>query len=234
MTGALAVNGNLTVDTNTLFVDAASNNVGIGTSSPATILALRASAPTISFITTAGEDTSASIEGSVDVGTGGKLVFITKLNGSIPTEKMRIDSAGRVTMPYQPCFLAYGSKSKDLGWQQVSDAFTTTKYNVGNHYNTSNGRFTAPIGGVYCFYAGGYSPNTGNGVRYAWSATINAGPQEFIAGGDYLNVDSPLAGYLVFHTLSAGDFVQLEMFSEIVATIGNSTHDSYFGGYLIG
>jgi len=33
MTGALAVNGNLTVDTNTLFVNAASNNVGIGTSS---------------------------------------------------------------------------------------------------------------------------------------------------------------------------------------------------------
>jgi hypothetical protein len=34
MTGALAVNGNFTVDTDTLFVDAASNNVGIGTATP--------------------------------------------------------------------------------------------------------------------------------------------------------------------------------------------------------
>jgi len=33
--GNVAVNGNLTVDTNTLFVDAANNRVGVGTSSPA-------------------------------------------------------------------------------------------------------------------------------------------------------------------------------------------------------
>jgi hypothetical protein len=38
MTGALAVNGNLTVDTNTLFVDAANNRVGVGTSSPTDLL----------------------------------------------------------------------------------------------------------------------------------------------------------------------------------------------------
>jgi hypothetical protein len=146
-----------------------------------------------------------------------------------------IDAAGRVRMPYQPAFLAYGSKAKSAGnWQVVSDGFTTTKYNVGNHYNTSNGRFTAPINGTYCFYAGGYSPNSGNGARYAWSATINNGPQDFIGGGDYLTVDSPLAGYLVFHALTAGDFVQLTMYSEISATIGNATHTSFFGGYLIG
>jgi hypothetical protein len=35
---AVTVNGNLTVDTNTLFVDAANNRVGIGTSSPASRL----------------------------------------------------------------------------------------------------------------------------------------------------------------------------------------------------
>ena len=35
---SLAVSGNLTVDTNTLFVDAANNSVGIGTSSPSTTI----------------------------------------------------------------------------------------------------------------------------------------------------------------------------------------------------
>ena len=37
LTGDFAMSGNLTVDTNTLFVDAASNNVGIGTSSPSAL-----------------------------------------------------------------------------------------------------------------------------------------------------------------------------------------------------
>jgi hypothetical protein len=38
--GNVAVNGNLTVDTNTLFVDAASNNVGIGTTSVSGVLSV--------------------------------------------------------------------------------------------------------------------------------------------------------------------------------------------------
>jgi hypothetical protein len=43
VTGTLAVSGNATFDTNTLFVDAANNRVGIGTTSPASILQLERS-----------------------------------------------------------------------------------------------------------------------------------------------------------------------------------------------
>jgi hypothetical protein len=39
-TGDVSITGNLTVDTNTLFVDSASNEVGIGTTSPASLLHL--------------------------------------------------------------------------------------------------------------------------------------------------------------------------------------------------
>jgi hypothetical protein len=77
-------------------------NVGIGTSSPANILSLRASSPQIDFVTTAADDTSASIQGSVDTGTGGKLVFITKRNGNTAVEQMRIDSAGNVGIGVTP------------------------------------------------------------------------------------------------------------------------------------
>lgn len=150
-------------------------------------------------------------------------------------KKLGIDSSGRITNPYQPAFLAYGSKAKTAYiWEDVSHAFTSTRYNIGNHYNTSNGRFTAPIAGRYCFYAGGYSPNSTNGARYAWAVTVNAGPQEFIAGANYSTIDSPLAGYSIIQNLNAGDFVRLEMFSELTATIGNATHTAYFGGYLLG
>ena len=73
-----------------------SENVGIGTSSPTSILSLKATSPQLDFITAAASDTSASIQGSVDTGTGGKLVFITKRNGNTVIEQARIDSSGNL------------------------------------------------------------------------------------------------------------------------------------------
>jgi hypothetical protein len=110
--------GNLTVDTNTLFVDAASNRVGIGTSSPAS--ALTVSDGTVSSLTpfggTAlfldsigsnylqfGSGTSSSpaiyFGDSADGDVGGIIyahasnAMSFRTNGS---ERMRIDSAGNV------------------------------------------------------------------------------------------------------------------------------------------
>jgi len=52
-------------------------------------------------------------------------------------ERMRIDSAGRVTMPYQPSFYAYPSSSTVHTYNQWNTvAFNTTGWNVGGHFNT--------------------------------------------------------------------------------------------------
>jgi len=52
--GNVAVNGNLTVDTNTLFVDAANNRVGVGTTGPATLLNASGATPTFRLTQTDG------------------------------------------------------------------------------------------------------------------------------------------------------------------------------------
>ena len=52
--------------------------------------------------------------------------------------------ASYVTKPSQPSFAAYRNQST---WN-VNGAvmvFNSTRHNTGGHYNTSNGRFTAPI-----------------------------------------------------------------------------------------
>ena len=78
-------------------------------------------------------------------------------DGSTVTERMRIDSAGRVTMPYQPM-----ACSSWTGYQAGSTIIgSTSPYvitNVGNHL--SGGRFTCPVNGVYRATLTGMSINT--------------------------------------------------------------------------
>jgi hypothetical protein len=78
--------------------------------------------------------------------SGGATIF--EQNG---TERLRIDSSGRVTTPYQPFFYAKAGASRD---NQTSNptVFNNVVTNVGNHYDgTTNYRFTAPVAGVYLF-----------------------------------------------------------------------------------
>lgn len=78
----------------------------------------------------------------------GKLMAYNAGNGH-PYD-WAIDSAGRITMPYQPMFSAYTTATNTRG---ATGAFpyTHTLVNNGSHYNTSTYRFTAPINGNYHF-----------------------------------------------------------------------------------
>ena len=87
-------------------------------------------------------------------GGGGGLIFWTytgNLGSESFTERMRVDSNGYITKPSTPAFLAY-HQSSDLNYA-VGDtlAYPYTVYNIGNHYNTSNSTFTAPVAGRYLF-----------------------------------------------------------------------------------
>ena len=62
---------------------------------------------------------------------------------------MKISNAGIVTKPLQPAF----SVSKDNGNVAIGADYIPNyvRHNIGSHYSTSNGRFTAPIAGSYHF-----------------------------------------------------------------------------------
>jgi hypothetical protein len=111
MGGNLAITGNLAVDTNTLYVDAASNEVGIGTSSPANTL----------FVgipnSTTGKGISVGTASGIEFGRFGVVnptVDNTPFIGSISnndfciytnnSEKVRIDSSGNVGIGVVPSY----------------------------------------------------------------------------------------------------------------------------------
>lgn len=97
--GAL-ISGNLAVDTNTLYVDAANNRVGIGESSPSRPLHISADTPAIRLEDTTGSDYSelVSVNGDLYIRADeGNTEASSTIRFQIDqSERMRIDSSGNV------------------------------------------------------------------------------------------------------------------------------------------
>ena len=77
------------------------------------------------------------------------------------TNAMKIDSSGRMTRPLQPCFQARSTTGNSGNTWQAGQVikFQTANTNVGSHYDTSTGRFTAPVAGFYQFNFIGFGYN---------------------------------------------------------------------------
>ena len=81
------------------------------------------------------------------------------------SERLIIDSSGRIRMPAQPAFWAYQFGGAAVNNETTAIGFNSALVNNGGHYSGNTGRFTAPVTGNYCFHAGGlHRRNTGNGT----------------------------------------------------------------------
>lgn len=154
------------------------------------------------------------------------------------SEAMKIDSAGRVTMPYQPFFHAYMVANNNISSSNQLLAFDGVVSNIGGHYNNSTYRFTAPVSGQYFFSVGmrwnsvssGYSRFTlrRNGVDNAYHMKILDPINSFGSNTGYQN-----SSQTVILQVSAGDYFEVIDYSE--NTGGQYCKDeSHFIGYLIG
>jgi len=102
--------------------------------------------------------------GGLNFYTGGNATNDPSLIRNSNNIRMRIDSAGRVTKPSQPAFVAHTAPSTFTNGVDI--IWSSTALNRGSVYNTSNGRFTAPVAGLYQFFASIRIENTIGTVSY--------------------------------------------------------------------
>jgi len=166
------------------------------------------------------------------------------------TTAISVDTAGRVTTPARPFFEVRKSGNQTgITATNTSNAtiitFNVVGSNVGSHFDTSTGRFTAPVTGVYQFNFSILLQDIGNsddGIHVSFfidgnhqiyfSRAVGEAAQGYQGYGGYL----PVQGSASF-LLSANSLLDIRTFyaggGDGFGVYGG-TDWSHFSGYLIG
>lgn len=162
---------------------------------------------------------------------------VTSISGNtISLDPNSVRSGGIRTTPYQPAFRAsHGNDTKYTG-TGTTIVYNNAIQNQGNFYNTSTGRFTAPIGGLYGFSWSYYTdPNVNtmtdlvknsSGSHGRTESRINLGENSIVSSG------------LIMVHMSPQDYVEVKLTEasggahQLIGGGGN--HYNFFNGYLIG
>ena len=149
--------------------------------------------------------------------------------------RMSIDGSGRVTMPNTPRFLARKNTSSwtlsansIMVWDTAASN-TYDGYNIGSHYNTSNGKFTCPVAGTYYFEATSIiNESVSNGF---WAIRKNGSAVQ------EQHISQSNTSWHAHHIAYAGEFAAndtVEVYLGSATTGFYGQRWSYFHGRMIG
>ncbi len=149
------------------------------------------------------------------------------------TNAVKIDNAGNVTKPAQPMFDA----GRNAGYQ-TDDAYFIqdfSRVNVGSHYNTSTGKFTAPIAGTYFFTFSIMTHDSGSTVQAVVQLRQNGNTKMNFLQHKTGAYHTRVTGNMIL-TLAANDYVQTYVGDSGTSSGWHGSAQEYnvFGGFLIG
>ncbi len=145
---------------------------------------------------------------------------------------MQITSQGYVKKQYQPAFDAVRTAGTVPDGANQRIVFNSALTNVGNHYNTSTGYFTAPIAGTYFFSMHGMNNN-----QLAWynfrknNSVINPQHGAYMTNG----TDWSAVSMTIVIVLAANDTIAVYTgASGSVGMYGQGNNHNGFCGYMLG
>ena len=161
--------GSLSIDTNTLHVDASNNRVGIGTTNPSQALHVAGGNPASIIESTTSSGAFLQFKNTSSTGTNrlGYAVhdFVVDTNG---TERMRIDANGHMTMPTQPAFnVTMSSNSAQFGSGAHQPNLDNEIFDLNADFASNT--FTAPVTGKYFLSWMVYAANLDTSASYYYN-----------------------------------------------------------------
>tara|TARA_B100000965_G_scaffold397251_1_gene413473 strand:- start:57 stop:581 length:525 start_codon:yes stop_codon:yes gene_type:complete len=159
------------------------------------------------------------------------------------TSAATVDAGGRILTPARPSFHARKGHSSGVSGEQGTIIFDEVDHNIGNHYNTSNGRFTAPVSGIYYFCFDSLVATDASGGALGDGESINV---KFIKNGAEGTFSqrtySKVSGATTFSTmhrvdciqLNATDYIQVNVAAQFIYYDNSGYYDATFQGFLIG
>jgi len=146
------------------------------------------------------------------------------------TTGLTIDSSGRVLAPQVPAFSVYRDAG-DVGTSTVY-VFNGVHFNNGGHYSTSNGRFTAPVTGVYQISTMLMTRDDQSYNNKYYDIRIN--------GSTYKRIYSTTSGSAAHHNFNHSSLFNLttnqyvDVATGTVELYGQGSFFTTFSGHLVG
>ena len=137
-------------------------------------------------------------------------------------EHLRMSSGGQITMPLQPAFNVQMNDTNYTSTTPQTVVWDDVYVNRGSHYSTSNGRFTAPIAGVYFFawhFLGRNLTSGGRTALYRNGSLYGSGNSHTYSGLSGETMHSATA----MVSMNANDYVDVRVW------IGSSGAGDFYG-----
>ena len=146
--------------------------------------------------------------------------------------RWKMTAAGYITTPSQPVY-GGGRNAGHVANNQVYVA-DNAHTNVGSHYNTSNGKFTAPVAGSYFLFGNIITHDSGSSDTYVWWAVRKNGSiLKYFYDDAEPGRHQQICGTMVI-TLAASDYIEWYIGNSSNQWYGSQHEYANIGCFLIG
>ena len=172
-----------------------------------------------------------------------ELDLATIKDSSGTNTAMTIDSTGRILTPARPAFRARNDATSSATSVTGIIVFNVEDFDIGGNYDTSNGRFTAPVAGIYYFCFDALVTDASNNVALASGNSTRVSffknGSEFVGSQRaYNRTDGATQYNTIYRTdliqLAVNDYIQVNVGGQYIYRDLTGYYDPVFQGHLVG